>query len=52
MNGRQGNATNEQIWGKKNYLNYDGNCTCHSRSGMYEISGLLIFVEQSVPCRE
>jgi len=29
--------------------NYDGNCTAHHfRSGTYEISGRLIFVEQSV----
>ena len=30
-------------------MNYDGNCTsCHCLSGTYDISGRLIFVEQSV----
>ena len=49
MNGRQRNATNSQIWGKKNESNYDGNCTPrHCLSGTYEISGRLTLVEQSV----
>ena len=49
MNGRQRNATNAQIWGKYNNSNYDGNCTSrHCLSRTYEISGRLIFVEQSV----
>jgi len=49
MKGRQRNATNSQIWGNLNDSNYDGkrtssDCLC----GTYEISGRLIFVEQSV----
>jgi len=46
MNGRQRNATNAQIWGKKNNSNYDGNCTArHCLSGTYEeISRRWIFV--------
>ena len=49
MNGRQRNATNAQIWGKKNDSNYDGNCTArHCLSGTYEISGRRIFVRLSV----
>jgi hypothetical protein len=40
---------NAQIWWKENDSNYDGNCTArHFRSKMYEISGRLIFVEESV----
>jgi hypothetical protein len=35
--------------GKKNDLNYDGNCMGHHfQSRTYEILGCLIFVEQSV----
>jgi hypothetical protein len=46
MSGRQRNATNAQ-----SDSNYDGTCTSrHCLSGTYEISGRLIFVEQSVPC--
>jgi len=38
-----------KIWGKKNDSNYDGNCMSrHCLSGTYEISGHLIYVEQSV----
>ena len=56
MNGRQRNATNAQIGGKKNDSNYDGNCTaCHCLSGMYKISHWWIFFDWvykvfSVPC--
>jgi hypothetical protein len=49
MNGRQRNVTNAQIWGKYNHSNYDGICTSRDcLGGTYEISGRLIFVEQSV----
>ena len=49
MNGRQRNTTNAQIGGKKNYSNYDGNCTArHCLSGTYEISHRWIFVRLSV----
>jgi hypothetical protein len=47
MIGRQRNATNAKIWGKKKDSNYDGNCTSrHCLSGTYEITGRLIFLEQ------
>ena len=50
MNGRQRNAMNAQICGKKNDSNYDGNCTAHHcLSGTYEISRRWIFVRLSVP---
>ena len=40
---------NEQIWGKQNDLNYDGNCTSRDcLGGTYEISGRWIFVGRSV----
>ena len=49
MNGRQRNATNAQIGGKKNDSNYDGNCTArHCLSGTYKISHRWIFVRLSV----
>jgi len=49
MNGRQRNATNAQIWGKKNDSNYDGSCTARRcLRGTYEISGRWIFVRLSV----
>ena len=49
MNGRQRNATNAQIWGKKNDPNCDGYCTeRHCLSGTYEISRRWIFVRLSV----
>jgi len=40
MNGRWRNTMNDaQIWGKKNDLNYDGNCIArHCLSRKYEIS--------------
>jgi len=51
MNGRQRNATNAQIWGKKNDSNYDGNCTAsHCLSRTYKISRRWIFVGLSVTC--
>jgi len=49
MIGTQRNATNAQIWVKKNDSNYDGNCTArHCLSGTYEISSRWIFVALSV----
>ena len=49
MNGRQRNAMNAQICGKKNDSNYDGNCTArHCLSGTYKISRRWIFVRLSV----
>jgi len=49
MKGRQRNATNLQICGKQNDLNYEGNCTArHRLSRRYEISGRWIFVWRSV----
>jgi len=48
---RQRNATNAQIWGKKNDSNYDGNCTArHCLSGTYEICRW-IFVRLTVHLR-
>jgi len=48
-NGRQRNVTNAQTWGNWYDSNYDGDCTSRDcLSGTYEISGRLIFVEQSV----
>jgi hypothetical protein len=39
-----------KIWGKKNYSNYEENCTSrHFQTGTYEISGCLIFVEDLLP---
>ena len=49
MNGRHRNATNVQIRGKQNDLNYEGNCTArHCLSRRYAISGRWIFVWGSV----
>ena len=52
MNGRRRNATNAQIWGKKNDSNYDGNCIArHCLSGTNEVSRRWIFVRLSVRIR-
>jgi len=49
MNGRRETPRMQNV-GKLKDSNYDGNCTSrHCPSGTYEISGRLIFVEQSVP---
>ena len=49
MNGRQRNATNAQIWGKKNDSNYVGNCTSRDlQFGTYKILDRWIFVRLSV----
>ena len=49
INGRQRNAKNVHIWGKKNDSNYDGTCTArHCLSGTYEISRRWIIVRLSV----
>jgi hypothetical protein len=43
--GTQRNATNAQIWGKKDDSNYNCNCTAsHYLNGTYEISSRWIFV--------
>ena len=50
MNGIQKKSHKSTNMGKVKDSNYDGNCTSrHCLSGTYEISGRLIFVEQSVP---